>query len=70
MDAPLWTETHAPSLSDLPQSEVRDRLQGAIEEPMNLWSTGRREAGRRPLSGLCQYRESRRVRRDSRRAVE
>ena len=36
MDAPLWTETHAPSLSDLPQSEVRDRLGRTVEEPMNL----------------------------------
>ncbi|SFR33301.1 AAA family ATPase [Halogeometricum limi] len=36
MDAPLWTETHAPSLSDLPQSEVRDRLGRTVDEPMNL----------------------------------
>ncbi|WP_248895588.1 AAA family ATPase [Haloplanus halobius] len=36
MDAPLWTETHAPSLEDLPQESVRDRLQRAVDEPMNL----------------------------------
>ncbi|MFB6101730.1 MAG: AAA family ATPase [Haloplanus sp.] len=36
MDAPLWTETHAPSLDDLPQASVRDRLQRAVDEPMNL----------------------------------
>ncbi|AZH27002.1 AAA family ATPase [Haloplanus aerogenes] len=36
MDAPLWTETHAPDLDDLPQASVRDRLQRAIDEPMNL----------------------------------
>ena len=36
MDAPLWTETHAPTLADLPQSEARERLERAVEEPMNL----------------------------------
>ncbi|MFC6826972.1 AAA family ATPase [Halopelagius fulvigenes] len=36
MDAPLWTETHAPSLSDLPQEEVRERLGRTVDEPMNL----------------------------------
>ncbi|MFB6207370.1 MAG: AAA family ATPase [Haloglomus sp.] len=36
MDAPLWTETHAPDLDDLPQASVRDRLQRAVDEPMNL----------------------------------
>ncbi|MFB6250639.1 MAG: AAA family ATPase [Halobellus sp.] len=36
MDAPLWTETHAPSLSKLPQSEVRERLARTVDEPMNL----------------------------------
>ncbi|MFB6160342.1 MAG: AAA family ATPase [Haloferacaceae archaeon] len=36
MDAPLWTETHAPGLADLPQPEVRDRLERAVAEPMNL----------------------------------
>ena len=36
MDAPLWTETHAPTLEDLPQASVRDRLGRAVDEPMNL----------------------------------
>ncbi|AUV83556.1 replication factor C small subunit 2 [Salinigranum rubrum] len=36
MDAPLWTETHAPALADLPQPEVRDRLRRTVDEPMNL----------------------------------
>ena len=36
MDAPLWTDTHAPDLADLPQPEVRDRLFRAVDEPMNL----------------------------------
>ncbi len=36
MDAPLWTDTHAPALADLPQSGVRDRLGRAVGEPMNL----------------------------------
>jgi replication factor C small subunit len=36
MDAPLWTETHAPSLDELPQPEVRDRLRRAVDQPLNL----------------------------------
>jgi replication factor C small subunit len=36
MDAPLWTDTHAPSLAELPQAEFRDRLARAVDEPMNL----------------------------------
>jgi replication factor C small subunit len=36
MDAPLWTETHAPDLADLPQSDVRDYLTEAVAEPINL----------------------------------
>lgn len=36
MDAPLWTERHAPALADLPQEEVRERLSRAVDEPMNL----------------------------------
>ncbi|MDG5778143.1 AAA family ATPase [Haloarculaceae archaeon H-GB1-1] len=36
MDAPLWTETYAPSLDELPQPQVREHLWGAVEEPMNL----------------------------------
>jgi len=36
MDAPLWTETHAPSLAELPQSAARERLSRTVDEPMNL----------------------------------
>jgi len=36
MHAPLWTETHAPPLADIPQTEPRARLEAAVEEPMNL----------------------------------
>ena len=36
MDAPLWTDSHAPSLAELPQAEFRDRLERARDEPMNL----------------------------------
>jgi len=36
MDAPLWTETQAPELADLPQPQVSDYLQGAVDEPINL----------------------------------
>ncbi|WP_254839411.1 AAA family ATPase [Natronomonas marina] len=46
MDAPLWTETHAPTLSELPQPEAREGLQRAVEEPMNLVVYGPRGAGK------------------------
>ncbi|WP_152042963.1 AAA family ATPase [Salinigranum salinum] len=36
MNAPLWTEAHAPALAELPQPEVRDHLQRTVDEPMNL----------------------------------
>jgi len=36
MDGPLWTDTHAPALADLPQEDVRERLSRAVDEPMNL----------------------------------
>jgi replication factor C small subunit len=36
VEAPLWIETHAPTIADLPQPEVRDRLERAVDEPMNL----------------------------------
>jgi replication factor C small subunit len=36
MDGPLWTDEHAPALADLPQSTVRESLDRAIEEPLNL----------------------------------
>ena len=46
MDAPLWTETHAPALEDVPQPEAREHLQGAIEEPMNLLVHGPKGSGK------------------------
>ena len=46
MDAPLWTETHAPELTDIPQPPAREHLQGAIEEPMNLLVHGPKGSGK------------------------
>jgi replication factor C small subunit len=46
MDAPLWTETHAPTLADIRQQQAREHLQGAIEEPMNLLVHGPKGAGK------------------------
>jgi len=46
MDAPLWTETYAPDLADLPQEEVREYLQKAVEEPINLVLYGPSGAGK------------------------
>jgi len=36
MEDPLWTAAHAPALADLPQPGVRDRLERALAEPVNL----------------------------------
>ncbi|MWV38352.1 AAA family ATPase [Natrialba sp. INN-245] len=36
MDAPLWTDTHAPRLAELPQDDAREYLTRAVEEPINL----------------------------------
>jgi replication factor C small subunit len=36
MDAPLWTDAHAPTLADIPQDDVREYLQRAVDEPINL----------------------------------
>ncbi|WP_123536031.1 AAA family ATPase [Halosimplex salinum] len=46
VDGPLWTETHAPALEDLPQPEVRDHLGSVVEEPMNLLVHGPPGAGK------------------------
>ncbi|ADJ13820.1 AAA family ATPase [Halalkalicoccus jeotgali] len=46
MDAPLWTETHAPTLAELPQDGVREYLTRASEEPINLALYGPRGAGK------------------------
>ncbi|WP_255192958.1 AAA family ATPase [Natronobeatus ordinarius] len=36
MDAPLWTETHAPALEELSQDDAREYLARAVDEPINL----------------------------------
>lgn len=36
----LWTDVYAPSLSELPQDDVRDYLEDATEEPINLMFHG------------------------------
>ena len=46
MDAPLWTDEHAPERSELPQSTVREHLQRVAAEPMNLVVFGPRGAGK------------------------
>ena len=46
MDGPLWTETHAPTLAELPQASVRDQFERALEEPMNLVVHGPKGSGK------------------------
>jgi replication factor C small subunit len=46
MEPPLWTEAHAPTLSELPQPSVRNRLRRALAEPMNLVVQGPPGAGK------------------------
>jgi replication factor C small subunit len=46
MERPLWTETHAPDLEELPQPEVRDRLADVREEPMNVLVHGPKGSGK------------------------
>ena len=46
MDAPLWTERYAPDLADLPQPEVREYLQKAVDDPINLVLYGPSGAGK------------------------
>lgn len=46
MDAPLWIETHAPALEDLPQPTVRDVLSRAVDAPMNLILAGPQGSGK------------------------
>ena len=43
---PLWTETHAPDVADLPQNDVREYLERAIDEPINLVVHGPPGAGK------------------------
>ncbi len=46
MEAPLWTERHAPALDDIPQAGVREALGRAVDEPMNLVVHGPEGAGK------------------------
>ncbi|MHC3436603.1 AAA family ATPase [Natrialbaceae archaeon A-gly3] len=46
MDAPLWTETHAPDLEEIPQDDAREYLQQAVEEPLNILLQGPPGAGK------------------------
>ncbi|WP_336001554.1 AAA family ATPase [Halorientalis halophila] len=46
MDAPLWTEAHAPDIDDLPQSGVRESLGRAVDEPLNLIVHGPKGSGK------------------------
>ena len=46
MQGPLWTDTYAPTLDDVPQPQAREHLRGAIEEPMNLLVHGPKGAGK------------------------
>ncbi|MFC7057806.1 AAA family ATPase [Halovenus salina] len=46
METPLWTEEHAPDLDELPQQEVRENFERALEEPMNLVVHGPAGAGK------------------------
>ena len=36
MEGPLWIDTHAPALDEIRQDEARERLERAVDEPMNL----------------------------------
>ncbi len=46
MDSPLWTDVHAPSLAEIPQSDVREYLERGVEEPINLVVHGPPGAGK------------------------
>jgi replication factor C small subunit len=46
MEGPLWTETHAPTLEELPQQEVTESMERALAEPMNLVVHGPKGAGK------------------------
>jgi len=46
IDGPLWTETHQPTVEELPQPQVRDHLERVLEEPMNLVVHGPPGAGK------------------------
>jgi replication factor C small subunit len=46
MNAPLWTERYTPELTELPQPKLRDTLDRATAEPINLVLHGPRGAGK------------------------
>jgi len=46
MEEPLWIDAHAPDLADLPQESVREHLQRAVTEPMNVVLHGPKGAGK------------------------
>ena len=46
MDGPLWTDEHAPALAELPQPAVRESLDRAVAEPLNLVLHGPPGAGK------------------------
>ena len=46
MDGPLWIDTHAPDLDEIPQDDARNRLFHAVEQPMNLVVQGPPGAGK------------------------
>jgi replication factor C small subunit len=46
MEAPLWTDEYAPAVADLPQSDVRDYLREARDDPLNLVLFGPKGAGK------------------------
>jgi replication factor C small subunit len=43
---PLWTDTHAPDIGEFPQDDLREHLQRAAAEPMNLLLHGPPGAGK------------------------
>jgi len=46
IDGPLWTETHQPTIGELPQPQVREHLERVVSEPMNLVVHGPPGAGK------------------------
>jgi len=46
MEEPLWIDAHAPDLADLPQESVREHLQRAVTEPMNVVLHGPKGGGK------------------------
>lgn len=46
MNKPLWTDVYAPTLSDIPQDDVREYLVDATDEPINLLFHGAAGVGK------------------------